>query len=182
VQLTQHSYQFVRREYDPPTEALVGGFILRALNPSYVQDDYEAVMSSRTRLHEFFGIGDPWPPETMSVEDNKRDLEWHADEFKRRSSFTYTVIDPEMSGCAGCVYLFPPTRIGYDVELFMWLRSDRYLTDREVAFRSELRDWICGVWHFDNIGMPGCEVSWQEWNSFRSSNRAMPSPYGPASS
>ena len=33
-------------------------------------------------------------------------IEWHADEFKRRSSFTYTVIDPEMSGCAGCVYVY----------------------------------------------------------------------------
>jgi hypothetical protein len=103
-------------------------------------------------------------------------IEWHADEFKRRSSFTYTVIDPEMSGCAGCVYVYPPTRVGYDVELFMWLRSDRYSTDREVHFRSELKDWICGVWHFNSIGMPGCEVSWQEWNTFRSNNRAMPSP------
>ena len=90
MQFPQHSDQF-RRKYDPPTEALVGGFILRVLNPSYVQDeDYEAVMASRTRLHEFFGVGDPWPPETLSVEDNRRDLEWHADEFKRRSSFTYT--------------------------------------------------------------------------------------------
>jgi hypothetical protein len=89
MQFTQHSDQF-RRKYDPPTEALVGGFILRVLNPSYVQDDYEAVMASRTRLHEFFGVGDLWPPETLSVEDNRRDLEWHADEFKRRSSFTYT--------------------------------------------------------------------------------------------
>ena len=85
--------------------------------------DYEAVMASRTRLHESFCVGDSWPPETLSVEDNQRDLEWPADELKRRSSITYTVIDPEMSGCA---YVCPPTRVGYDVELFMWLRSDRF--------------------------------------------------------
>jgi hypothetical protein len=45
MQFTQHSDQF-RRKYDPPTGALVGGFILRVLNPSYVQDDYEAVMAA----------------------------------------------------------------------------------------------------------------------------------------
>jgi len=105
---------------------------------------YEAVIASRTRLHESFCVGDSWPPETMSVEDNQRDLEWHADELKRRSSFTYTVIDPEMSGCAGCVYVYPPTRVGYDVELFMWLRSDRYSTDREVDFRRQRSDLVAG--------------------------------------
>ena len=180
MQRARKSARFVRPEYDPPAEACVGGFVLKTLNPSYVQDDYEAVMTSRARLRDFFGIGDPWPSETLSVEDNLRDLEWHADEFRRRSSFAYTVIDPEEPGCAGCVYVFPPTRVGYDVELFMWLRSDRYSTNKETDFRGELKDWICSLWHFNSIGMPGCEMSWQKWNTLQSCNQGIPNPYGPA--
>ena len=47
-----------------------------------------------------------WPRE-MTLEENRADLQRHADDFENRSGFTYTVLEPG-GDVVGCVYIYPP--------------------------------------------------------------------------
>ena len=46
--------------------------------------------------------GGNWPHE-MSLEDNLRDLEQHAQDFAKRRGFTYTVLSSDADEVIGCV-------------------------------------------------------------------------------
>jgi hypothetical protein len=50
----------------------------------------------------------------MTLDENRGDLERHADDFRRRSGFTYTVLDPQSRDVIGCVYVYPLPDSEYD--------------------------------------------------------------------
>ena len=82
----------------------------------------------------------------MSLERNAADLTMHARDFADRSGFTYTVLDPASSDVIGCVYLYPPRREGYDVDVRSWVRADRGDLDKplyELVCR-----WLADSWPF----------------------------------
>ncbi|HEV2894601.1 MAG TPA: GNAT family N-acetyltransferase, partial [Actinomycetota bacterium] len=60
-------------------------------------------MSSRAELWRRFGQAWCWPPEDLTVEQDRKDLRWHEEEFERRSSFDYAVMAPDESRLLGCV-------------------------------------------------------------------------------
>ena len=37
-------------------------------------------------------------------------------------AFAYTVFDIADARCLGCMYINPPTKPGYDAEVFLWVR------------------------------------------------------------
>ncbi len=45
----------------------------------------------------------------MSLAENLRDLERHAQDFAGRRGFTYTVLSTATGEVIGCVYIYPPT-------------------------------------------------------------------------
>jgi hypothetical protein len=47
-----------------------------------------------------------WPRE-MTPDENRADLQRHADDFRNRKGFTYTVLDPASREVIGCVYIYP---------------------------------------------------------------------------
>ena len=47
-----------------------------------------------------------WPRE-MTPDENRADLQRHADDFRNRRGFTYTVLDPSNRDVIGCVYIYP---------------------------------------------------------------------------
>jgi hypothetical protein len=47
-----------------------------------------------------------WPRE-MTPHENRADLQRHADDFRNRTGFTYTVLDPASRDVIGCVYIYP---------------------------------------------------------------------------
>ena len=47
-----------------------------------------------------------WPRE-MTQDENRADLQRHADDFRTRKGFTYTVLDPAGRDVIGCVYIYP---------------------------------------------------------------------------
>jgi hypothetical protein len=65
-------------------------------------------MSSIEHIHAAPGFSTwRWPPaDGMSLDENLRDLRRHADDFKQRVGFTYTVLDDE-DVVVGCVYIYP---------------------------------------------------------------------------
>jgi hypothetical protein len=43
----------------------------------------------------------------MTPDENEADLQRHADDFRNRTGFTYTVLDPVSRDVIGCVYIYP---------------------------------------------------------------------------
>jgi len=84
----------------------------------------------------------------MSLEQNADDLARHARDFVHRSGFTYTVLDPSFGDVIGCVYLYPPRRAGYDVDVRSWVRADRAELDKPLY--DVICQWLADIWPFAN--------------------------------
>jgi hypothetical protein len=90
--------------------------------------------------------GPDWPV-PMSLEENHKDLESHARDFRERSGFTYTILDGDE--VIGCVYIYPPRREGFDAKLRSWVRASRAAMD-EPVWRL-LSAWLATEWPFERL-------------------------------
>lgn len=97
-----------------------------------------------------------WPHE-MSLSDNLRDLERHAQDFAERRGFTYTVLSTGTGDVIGCVYIYPPrgeseggTSAGEQrAAVSSWVRADRAELDPVLYHR--VREWLERDWPFHSI-------------------------------
>ena len=147
----------VADDVEIPLRLIHERFIMRPLMMKDVEQDYEAVMSSIDHLHvqippEVFG--DVWPSPTMSLEDDLADLGWHQVEFKMRSSFTYTVLDPSGTRCLGCVYIFPSRFTDAEAEVFLWVRASELANGLDSILFATVKQWMASTWPFKKIAYP----------------------------
>ena len=63
-----------------------------------------------------------WPRE-MTRDENRADLQRHADDFRTRKGFTYTVLDPASRDVIGCVYIYPLGDSDNDACALSWVRE-----------------------------------------------------------
>ena len=87
----------------------------------------------------------------MSIAENLRDLERHAEDFRQRRGFTYTVLGAD-GEVMGCVYIYPSRDEHVDAQVLSWVRADRSDMDRVLydAVSAWLRrDWPFGVVDYD---------------------------------
>ena len=98
-------------DYVHPTRVPVGsGHHLRPIRADDVDLDMIAVMGSRERLWQTYGEAWGWPPATMTHEQDREDLQHHADEMDTHESFNYALFDADETALLGCVYIDPTTR------------------------------------------------------------------------
>ena len=95
--------------------------------------------------------GASWPHQ-MSLADNLRDLERHAQDFTARRGFTYTVLSAATGEVIGCVHIYPPPgenqgRRGAVVR--SWVRADHAALD-PVLYHAVCA-WLEREWPFDSI-------------------------------
>jgi len=64
-------------------------------------------MGSRERLWKQYGEAWHWPPATMTLEQDRDDLEHHEREILAHDSCNYAILDPDESKLLGCIYLDP---------------------------------------------------------------------------
>jgi hypothetical protein len=150
---------FVPVDFDPPTGLVSASFVLEPLGPQHNEADYAAWTSSLRTIRETPGfVGRSWPHE-MSLAENLRDLEQHADDFAGRRGFTYTVLDPASRDVIGCVYIYPDTSVvavdpagsgGGRASVRSWVRADHAGLD--AALRREVTDWLSRAWPFETVG------------------------------
>src|SRR3954454_11005924 len=97
------SDEFVPVGFDPPTSLTTDRFRLEPLGPQHNQSDHAAWPSSIEQIRCTPGYPDgKWPPVNgMTLEENLADLRRHADDFRRRAGFTFTVLDPSEDGVIG---------------------------------------------------------------------------------
>jgi hypothetical protein len=141
------STDFVPRDFAVPTEATFGDLHLVPLGPEHNAADYAAWTSSIDHIRATPGFPDGSWPALMSVSENLRDLERHAEDFRLRRGFTYTVLDAN-DEVIGCVYIYPSSAEHVDAKVLSWVRVDRSDLDRPLyeAVQAWLRnDWPFGV-------------------------------------
>jgi GNAT acetyltransferase-like protein len=138
---------FVSPEFTVPTEATFGDLRLVPLGPEHNEADYAAWTSSIDHIRATPGYAARSWPAPMTVSENRRDLEQHAEDFRLRQGFTYTVLDAD-DEVIGCLYIYPSSDEHVDAEVRSWVRADRSDLDRPLyeAVRAWLRsDWTFGV-------------------------------------
>ncbi|HEY5014783.1 MAG TPA: N-acetyltransferase, partial [Acidimicrobiia bacterium] len=79
-------------DFAVPTEASFGDVRLVPLGPEHNAADYAAWTSSIDHIRSTPGFPDGSWPAPMSISENLRDLERHADDLRLRRGFTYTVL------------------------------------------------------------------------------------------
>jgi hypothetical protein len=146
---------FVPADFEPPTSLATDHFRLEPLGPQHNEADHRAWMSSIEHIRATPGfVGSSWPPvEGMTLEENLGDLERHADDFVRRSGFTFTVLDPGDGDVIGCVYVYPSRDEGWDATVRSWVRADRAPLD--VPLADAVAGWLASDWPWERVDRRG---------------------------
>jgi RimJ/RimL family protein N-acetyltransferase len=140
------------------------GHHLRPIGPEDTDLDMVAVMSSQPRLFATFGTAWGWPPATMTAEQDRQDLQRHADEMEAHTSFNYALLDEAETVLVGCVYIDPPEKVGdADAEICWWV-SDAFVGSAvEAALEELVPRWISRDWPLRHPRYVGRDIGWDEW-------------------
>ena len=147
--------QFVPDDFAAPAELIAGEFRLVPLGPQHNEADYAAWTGSIDHIRATPGFsGSSWPHE-MSLNENLRDLERHAQDFAERRGFTYTVLSAGTGDVIGCVYIYPVSgrergaADGRRASVQSWVRADRAALD--PVLHDAVLEWLEHDWPFDSI-------------------------------
>jgi hypothetical protein len=140
---------FVPSDFDVPNGLVGADFLLTPLRPEHNDADYDAWTSSMEHIHATPGFADrPWPA-PMPKEQNLRDLEEHAEDFRERRGFTYTVQSPG-GETIGCVYIYPAEPgAEADASVRSWVRADHAQLDLPVY--DAVSEWLRESWPFERV-------------------------------
>ncbi|MGC9221847.1 MAG: N-acetyltransferase [Solirubrobacteraceae bacterium] len=141
---------FVPDDFEVPLNLAGSRFRLEPRGPEHNDSDHRAWVSSIGHIRATPGF--PWgnwpPPDGLSLEENLRDLEQHADDFRRRVGFTYTVLDTE-DRVIGCVYIYP-SRTDPDVtNVRSWVTAHR--AELDTLLHQAVTDWLATDWPFSRV-------------------------------
>ena len=161
----QSSDPFVPAGFEIPKFLETDKLRLRMLTVNDVVKDHDAVMTSVDHLKGVFGPHSKWPTKELTFEQDLIDLGWHQKEFQRQTSFAYTVMNIDESQCLGCVYIVPTGKIGYDAEVYMWVRKSEFDKGLDLILFDSVKKWVEKEWQFKNVAYPGREIDWPKWES-----------------
>ena len=141
--------EFVPPEFDVPRRLETPQFVLEPLGPEHNEQDYEAWTSSMNHIAATPGWSDSRWPREMTPEENRADLQRHADDFRNRRGFTYTVLDPANRDVIGCVYIYPSEDGAHETRVKSWVRADRAGLD--VPLWRTVSEWLASAWPFARV-------------------------------
>jgi hypothetical protein len=140
--------EFVPPDFDVPLGLETSELLLEPLGPEHNESDYDAWTSSMEHIKATPGFaGGSWPRE-MTLDANRGDLERHANDFRTRKGFTYTVLDPASRDVIGCVYIYPQ-RDGDGAKVLSWVRESRQHLD--VVLWRTVSEWLESDWPFGTV-------------------------------
>jgi hypothetical protein len=143
---------FVPPDFTVPLGLETPDFVLEPLGPQHNEQDYEAWTSSMEHIAATPGYPDGSWPREMTPEENRSDLQRHADDFRKRTGFTYTVLEPASRDVIGCVYIYPTTKDGYDACALSWVRESCAALD--VPLWRAVSEWLDADWPFAGVDYP----------------------------
>ncbi|MGJ8720230.1 MAG: GNAT family N-acetyltransferase [Salinibacterium amurskyense] len=134
----------------PTHVALPTGHHLRPICASDTELDMDAVMGSRERLWSIYGEAWGWPPASMTAEQDRADLQRHADEMQTNESFNFALFDADETELIGCVYIDPSEDETADADISWWVRDEYVGTELEAALNEFVPAWIERDWPLAN--------------------------------
>jgi hypothetical protein len=148
---------FVPEDFAVPNRLITADFRLTPLGPQHNEADYAAWMASIDHIRATPGFPDGSWPREMSLSDNLRDLERHAQDFAERRGFTYTVLSTGTGDVIGCVYIYPASghersggaEGGRHASIQSWVRADCAALDS--VLHDAVLTWVERDWPFDSI-------------------------------
>jgi hypothetical protein len=140
---------FVPPDFEVPLGLETSEFVLEPLGPEHNEQDYAAWTSSMEHIAATPGYPDGAWPREMTLDENRADLRRHADDFRNRTGFTYTVLDPASRVVIGCVYIYPRSESGQDAVVLSWVRSSHAHLDAPL-WRT-VSDWLESDWRFAGV-------------------------------
>lgn len=139
------------------------GHHLRPIRAADTELDMSAVMCSRERLWSIYGQAWGWPPATMTAEQDREDLQRHADEIEAHESFNYALFDADETELIGCVYIDPPQKPGADADVSWWVRDEYVGSTVQTTLDVLVPTWIAKEWPLVTPRYVGIDLSWAEW-------------------
>ena len=139
---------FVPVDFVVPLGLETPRFRLEPLGPEHNDADYGAWSSSMEHIHATPGWEESSWPRDMTLEENRADLQRHADDFEKRSGFTYTVLDPG-GDVVGCVYIYPVSDGSHEARVLSWVRASRAELDGPLW--QAVSDWLAAEWPFEKV-------------------------------
>jgi hypothetical protein len=141
--------EFVPRDFEVPRRLETPQFVLEPLGPEHNDQDYDAWTSSGEHIHTTPGWQDSSWPREMTPDENRADLQRHADDFRNRKGFTYTVLDPASREVIGCVYIYPLPESDHDALALSWVRASHAQLDTPL-WRA-VSEWLASDWPFGSV-------------------------------
>jgi hypothetical protein len=145
---------FVPAGFAVPDGLYAGEFRLVPLGPQHNEADYAAWTGSVDHIRATPGFAAGGWPHEMSLSDNLRDLERHAQDFAERRGFTYTVLSTSTGDVIGCVYIYPAS--GHEraegpghASVQSWVRADSAALD--AVLHDAVLAWLERDWPFKSI-------------------------------
>lgn len=166
--------RLVPDSFEVPTRIEIPDGVLSFLTWRGFILDYEAYMSSVEHLQTTFNVDDPairnglkWP-EGTTIEQAFLDVAYVDIEHEARRSFSYVLLNHELTRQLGCLYVSPCKKVDFDVECRMWVRADELDNGLDERLYRWFRNWISEVWPFDEakVAWPGREISWAQWAAY----------------
>lgn len=141
---------FVPEDFVVPQGLSATGFRLEPLEPQHNGADHLAWTSSIDHIHSTPGFANwKWPPaDGLSLAENLRDLQGHADDFEQRTGFTYTVLDAE-GVVVGCVYIYPSKSDPQVARVNSWVSADS--AELDVPLYEAVSRWLEADWPFEQV-------------------------------
>ena len=139
---------FVPVDFVVPLRLETPRFRLEPLGPEHDDADYRAWSSSMEHIRATPGWEESSWPRDMTLEENRADLQRHADDFEKRSGFTYTVLEPD-GDVVGCVYIYPSSNDRHDVRVASWVRAS--CAELDAPLWRAVSDWLAAEWPFENV-------------------------------
>jgi RimJ/RimL family protein N-acetyltransferase len=140
---------FVPSGFVAPSALVTEQFRLEPLGPQHNESDYEAWSSSVEHIHATPGWETSNWPDDRDVAKNLEDLQRHADDFERRTGFTYTVLDPATGDVIGCVYIYPDESGEHEAKVLSWVRASR--AELDAPLWQAVSDWLTHQWPFEGV-------------------------------
>ena len=141
--------EFVPPSFEIPVGLETSEFVLEPLGPGHNEQDYAAWTSSMEHIATTPGfVGGSWPRE-MTLDENRADLQRHADDFRSRKGFTYTVLDPASRDVIGCVYIYPLPDSRHDARALSWVRASR--AELDAPLWRAVSAWLGSDWPFASV-------------------------------
>jgi hypothetical protein len=139
---------FVPQEFVVSLRLETPQLVLEPLGPQHNDADYAAWSSSMEHIHGTPGWEESSWPRSMTLDENRADLERHASDFADRTGFTYTVLSPD-GDVIGCVYIYPSKKETVEAHVSSWVRASS--ADLDTPLWRAVGAWLDSDWPFENI-------------------------------